>query len=249
MAERDPSKDLSKLVEQSVTTLQEVDKRLQAVRSDLANLITRASTLQGTAVPPGVAHPAFANPGYGSPAFGQGPGFMNPAFAPPGLVNPAFGLARPPFSPFPGAPGLPGVQGSPGGSSAQPNGDPSGGLGTGREFQHIQPVPRVPTLDLVDAGEEYLVQVDLPGVKKEDLDLTITERSVILQATSRPHVGNDALVLLSERPPVVYSRVIPLPAEVATAKSKASFKDGILTLTVPKKVPGEGPRKLDVAFS
>jgi HSP20 family molecular chaperone IbpA len=47
---------------------------------------------------------------------------------------------------------------------------------------------------------------------------------------------------------VVYRRIIPLPTEVVTTQSSATFKDGILTLTVPKKVPSEGPRKLDVAY-
>lgn len=221
------AKDLSKLMEQSVSTLQEVDKRLQMVRTDLANLIARAATLQG---PGGPAPPQ-------QPAFGLPPAFFPPPGPAPGLpgammMGPAYGGAFPPpaVGPFPGqAPG------------AQPSAQPSRAT--------MPALPRIPSVDLLDEGEGFVVHVELPGVKKEDLELTVSDRMVQVRAEARPEgAGNGQVVLLSERAPVSYDRIIPFPAEVATNKCRANFKDGILSLSVPKKQPGEGPRKVDVAY-
>lgn len=235
-------KDLSRLVEQSVTTLQEVDRRLQLVRSDLANLIARAGTMQpGLAGPPGGPglSPPQAPLGYGP---GGGAGMM---------------AAFPPGSPFAGPAGA--MMGSPGfGAHLLPPGQGpqrSGGAAASGDETRKRPgredlpaLPRVPAVDLLDEGETFVVHVELPGVKKEDLELTVSDRMVQVHAETRPEVGDGSVVLLGERAPVRYERIVPFPAEVATNKCKANFKDGILTLTVPRKQPGEGPRKVDVAY-
>lgn len=239
---QDPGKDLSKLMEQSVSTLQEVDRRLQMVRNDLASLITRASSAQG-ASPDGGALPRTGGVGLGAP----GPG----AFGGAGAFGGPFGGAPAGPSAMAGFGGAQGLYPPPGVAPQAPLSALLGGPQaprTTRDVQQAPPTPRVPTVDIVDKGEEYIVQIELPGVKKEDLDLMVTERTVSLDAHARPDVDEGA-VLLSERGPVVYRRLIPFPSEVATTQSKAAFKDGILTLTVPKKSPGDGPRKLDVAYS
>ncbi|HEV8359192.1 MAG TPA: Hsp20/alpha crystallin family protein [Candidatus Thermoplasmatota archaeon] len=232
---KDTAQDLSKLVEQSVSTLQEVDRRLQMVRDDLANLITRASTLQMQGQLPGQGiHGIFgagAEP-YGAPRAGgpTAPGGIPPTF---GFGLGTMGLPHVGAFPLPPAPG----QGPMGGGPAR----------SAKEMQTLPPLPRVPSVDLVDQGDEYLVQVELPGVKKDDLDILVSERTVTVTGQARPDVGDGAL-LLNERGPVVYRRTLPFPTEVHTTQSKAAFKDGILTLRVPKKVPTEGPRRVDVAY-
>jgi HSP20 family molecular chaperone IbpA len=273
---QDPNRDLSKLVEQSMSTLQEVDRRLQVVRSDLAALMGRAAMLQGQAGLEGLGlglggprfgpqgglpllgAPAFGGQGFAGQGFGLQQGFP-PGFPPPGFPTQGFpaqglGAAAPFGAQPPMAPGM-GMQqnqvlpmgGTPT-AGATGQGSPGQAPGArGENGRHQPPVPRMPNVDIVDQGEEFLVQIELPGVKKEDLDLMVSDRMVTLQAQSRPQ-HEEGVVLLNERPPTMYRRVIPLPAEVTTTKSKATFKDGILTLTVPKKVPTEGPRRLDVAY-
>lgn len=255
MAEEPQEKHLSKLVEESVSTLQEVDRRLQMVRADLASLISRAATLQAQTSAVAGAAPfsgAFALPSAGMP---RPWGSLAPLAGPlGGGLQGALGSG-----PAPGVgvvPGLPATAGAlPGAYGMGPAfGAPAGFGGLGgagprstKEIQALPPVARVPCCDLVDRGEEYVVQIELPGVKKDDLDITVSDRLVQLNAQARPEVG-EGTMLLTERGPVVYRRTIPFPAEVASTKSQAKFKDGILTLTVPKKVPEEGPRRVDVAY-
>ncbi|MGQ0535940.1 MAG: Hsp20/alpha crystallin family protein [Methanobacteriota archaeon] len=243
MPEREEKvKDLSKLVEQSVSTLQEVDRRLQMVRSDLATLIQRAAILQPGPLPPGSppgsgprpdplrsavpAPPTFA-PGFGGPATAGGPVLH---------ANPLFGGAGPPLGFGPISP-LFGF-----------NISEAAGRSL-RELRTLPPSPRLPSIDLADEGNEFVVQVELPGVKKDDLDLIVAERSVTVTAVSRPELGDaEGTVLLNERGPIQYRRTIPLPSEAHTSQSTAALKDGVLTLRIAKKVPTEGPHRLDVAY-
>lgn len=228
MTERPESpKDLSKLVEQSVSTLQEVDRRLQMVRSDLAALITRAGQVApasgfgpfGPSVQPPQGLPLGAVPAFPAPPVG---GAFLPSASPYGAP---FGLGVP-------AAGF-------GGQAVQQN---------AKEMEREPPMPRVPSVDLIDAGDEFVVHIEMPGVKKDDLDILVSERTAVVSGQARPEVRTDGALLLRERGPVLYRRTIPLPAEVQTTQSKATFKDGILILNIPKKVAGEGPRRLDVAY-
>jgi HSP20 family protein len=129
------------------------------------------------------------------------------------------------------------------------HGAPGQGPGQpGPAEQGLAGVPRLPAVDLVDAGDSFVVQVELPGVKKDDLDILVSERHVQIRGEARPEVKERAQPLVRERGPVSYQRAIPLPTEVHTTEGKAVFKDGVLTLTIPKKQPTEGPKRVDVAY-
>jgi HSP20 family molecular chaperone IbpA len=256
----DQAQDISKLVDQSVNTLQEVDRRLQMVRNDLANLIARASQLQMQAIPgglqalPGVPSlggvlgveaigrqaQAFPPFGYGLAATGAMP--FSPGLSPATAASTA--------QPFTGLPPGAGFQGQANTAPTQQGFSGAGSIlgRSTKELQNAPPMPRVPSADLIDQGNEYVIQLEMPGVKKEDLDIMVSERTVTISGAVKPDVGEGTL-LLAERGPVIYRRMLPLPSEVHTTQSKAQFKDGILTLTVPKKVPTEGPRRIDVGYS
>lgn len=210
------AQDISKLVEQSVSALQDVDRRLQAVRSDLAALISRATQeMPHAGLPMGLE--GFAA---GSPMPGQ-------AFA-----GGAWGAPLPAAAPFPALPG-------PGAAVQRPR---------LADAAPAAAVPRMPAVDLADAGDAFVVQVELPGVKKDDLDILVSERQVQIRGEARPEVRERAQALLRERGPVTYQRAVPLPSEVQTTEGKAVFKDGVLTLTLPKKSPTDGPKRVDVAY-
>lgn len=119
-----------------------------------------------------------------------------------------------------------------------------------REFSNLASVTRQPGVNIVDTGEEYVVQVELPGVKKKDLELLGSERAITVTARVRTEPPDDVegTVLLAECAPTVYRRTINLPSLCNTTRSKAALKDGWLTMNVPKKDASSAVRRIDVAY-
>lgn len=92
-------------------------------------------------------------------------------------------------------------------------------------------------MDVIDLGDRYEVLVDLPGVKKEDIHVTIEGPRVSISAetrTERQRKEGDR-VLHSERSAASYARSFELPAEVSEQGAEAKFEDGVLKLALPKR--------------
>jgi len=92
-------------------------------------------------------------------------------------------------------------------------------------------------LDVTEKNGAYLVTADLPGVKKEDIQVAIDGAQVTLSAEIRreKEVAEGERVLHSERSFGKLSRSFALPQELDEAKAEAKFRDGVLELTLPKK--------------
>jgi HSP20 family protein len=97
-------------------------------------------------------------------------------------------------------------------------------------------LPRV-KVDVAEKNGAYTVVAELPGVKKEDIQVTIDGAEVTLAAEIKREreVANDERVLHTERTFGKVSRSFSLPQEVDEAKAEAKFRDGVLELTLPKK--------------
>ena len=92
-------------------------------------------------------------------------------------------------------------------------------------------------MDVIDKGDKFEIKVDLPGVNKDDINVTVEGARVTLQAESRKEkeTKNGERVLHSERTVTSYARSFELPAEVTENGADASFENGVLTLTLPKR--------------
>lgn len=92
-------------------------------------------------------------------------------------------------------------------------------------------------MDVIDKGDKYEVVVDLPGVKKEDIQVTIEGARVAIAAETKSEreTKNGERVLHSERFAASYARSFELPAEVTEDGAEASFENGVLRLTLPKR--------------
>lgn len=104
---------------------------------------------------------------------------------------------------------------------------------------------RAPRVDVRDREDEVEVQAELPGVKKEDLDVSLSENTLTLKATSRQEKEEGAKegdYFRREIASGSFARTIPLPGEVDADNAKAKFADGILTLTLPKLEPAKRKR-------
>ncbi len=94
-------------------------------------------------------------------------------------------------------------------------------------------------LDVSEANGGYRVVAELPGVKKEDIQITIDGAQVTLVAETKreKETGTEDRVLHTERVFGKASRSFTLPQEVDEAKAEAKFRDGLLELMLPKKAP------------
>ena len=98
---------------------------------------------------------------------------------------------------------------------------------------------RSPALDVAESDLAYTVKLDMPGVAKEDVKVSIDGRRVTVEANSRKdEVKNDGdRVVYRERSVSNYARTIKLSAEVEQSTSAAKLENGVLTLTLNKRSP------------
>ena len=105
-------------------------------------------------------------------------------------------------------------------------------------YEGSQPgvLPRI-KVDVAEKNGAYLVTADLPGVKKEDIQVAIDGSQVTLSAEVKreKEITEGERVLHSERVFGKVSRSFALPQELDEAKAEAKFRDGVLELTLPKK--------------
>ena len=92
-------------------------------------------------------------------------------------------------------------------------------------------------VDVTEKNGAYLVHAELPGVKKEDIQLTIDGAQVTLAAEIKREKDTDegSRTLHTERVYGKVSRSFTLPQEIDEAAAQAKFSDGVLELTLPKK--------------
>lgn len=92
-----------------------------------------------------------------------------------------------------------------------------------------------PKVDIVQTDKEIVVKADVPGVKKEDMQVSVTEDTITFrgEAKSSSETKKEDFYH-SERFYGCYCRTLPLPSLVDSAKAKAKFEDGVLTVTIPK---------------
>ena len=99
--------------------------------------------------------------------------------------------------------------------------------------------PRVPTLDVVESDGAYTLTLDLPGLGKDQVKVTLQARRVSIEAgaAEAAQAKEGERVLYRERGAAHYARTVSLPAEVDSASSTAKFETGVLTLVLNKRVP------------
>ena len=92
-------------------------------------------------------------------------------------------------------------------------------------------------VDVAEKNGAYLVSAELPGVKKEDIQVSIDGAQVTLSAEVKREreASQDERVLHVERAYGKVTRSFTLPQELDESKVEAKFRDGVLELTLPKK--------------
>ena len=103
--------------------------------------------------------------------------------------------------------------------------------------QTSAPAPMKFRMDVTENDREYQVLAELPGVKKEEISITITGNEVAVSAEVKHEkdVANGETVLRAERYYGKIQRAFALGQEVDEATAQAKYNDGLLELTLPKK--------------
>jgi len=92
-----------------------------------------------------------------------------------------------------------------------------------------------PTVDIFEEGGDVVIKAELPGIKKEDIDVKLTDNTITISGEKKKEEKVEKKnYYWMERSYGSFSRSFGLPSEVQTDKVKAQFKDGILEIRVTK---------------
>ena len=97
---------------------------------------------------------------------------------------------------------------------------------------------REPTTDLVDAGREYRVRAEIPGIPKDNLNITVAASGIEIEGEAKKDIEeeNEGFVRRGRS----YSRIhrsLEFPEDVIPDRAEATIKDGLLEIRIPKKTP------------
>jgi HSP20 family protein len=105
--------------------------------------------------------------------------------------------------------------------------------------------PAVMPMDAWRDGDTFIVELDLPGVAPDSIDLDV-ERNVLTVKAERPSRDNDTELIAAERPRGVFSRQLILGDTLDTERVAASYDAGVLTLRIPVAEQAK-PRKITIS--
>lgn len=107
----------------------------------------------------------------------------------------------------------------------------------------------LPAVDLYEDKENVIVKAELPGMKKEEIEISLHEGVLTLAGERKEEKEHkDAEVYRSERFLGRFQRTMTLPSPVKTDKVSATYKDGMLTITLPKTEEAK-PKQIEVKVS
>ena len=100
-------------------------------------------------------------------------------------------------------------------------------------------------MDLYRAGDHYVLDVDLPGVDPGSIDVSVEDRTLTVRAERTGHADSDSQWLLRERPTGTFARQLTVGRGLALDRIDATYRDGVLTLSIPVAEEAK-PRRIEV---
>ena len=104
-----------------------------------------------------------------------------------------------------------------------------------------------PALDLYQNNDNVVAVVELPGMRKEDIDVSLNDGMLTIAGERQSSAGEGENAERTERFSGKFRRSVTLPTRVDASKVSASYKDGILTVTLPKSEEAK-PKKVEVSI-
>ena len=107
-----------------------------------------------------------------------------------------------------------------------------------------EPTAVSPRFDVAETDDAVKVSAELPGLDEKDVEVTLDENYLTVKGEKKQEREEKKKnYYLSERSYGQFQRVLPLPAGTETSKAKAQFKNGVLTITLPKTEQAKVERK------
>src|SRR5215468_1774988 len=103
-----------------------------------------------------------------------------------------------------------------------------------------------PALDLYESGDHFLAVVELPGLRKEGIDISLHDGTLTISGERNRESNNGEKAQRTERYVGTFRRSIALPTQVDVSKVSATYQDGILKVTLPKAEEAK-PKKIQVS--
>jgi HSP20 family protein len=92
----------------------------------------------------------------------------------------------------------------------------------------------MPDVEVLHRNHELIVRADLPGLTKDDIKVDVSEDGIVIHGErKREHTEEKEGMYRSERSYGTFSRIVPLPEGAIADQAKATFKDGVLEITMP----------------
>lgn len=90
-------------------------------------------------------------------------------------------------------------------------------------------------IDLIDAGDKLIILALLPGMKREDIDVSVFRDEITLSGERKREVIEEARCIRRERGYGAFQKVIELPEPIQVDEINAEYKDGVLNIIMPKE--------------
>ncbi len=122
------------------------------------------------------------------------------------------------------------------------------GNNSGESFENPEIEAWAVPLDVVRKGDDTFIRASMPGVKPEDIKVSIEDNVLTIQGhTSEEHQDGDGTFLMRERRSGSFHRALRLPESVDADKVHPHYQNGVLTITVPK-AEAKKAKQLQVHF-
>lgn len=106
-----------------------------------------------------------------------------------------------------------------------------------------------PALEVREDKDNFVVRAELPGLKREDIEVELHEGALVISGERKAEKVEEGVeVHRQERYYGKFQRALTLPTPVAADKIKAQYKDGVLTVTLPKTEEAK-PKQIDISVN
>ena len=106
--------------------------------------------------------------------------------------------------------------------------------------------PAAMPMDAWRSGQEFVVELDLPGIDPDSIDLDVERNVLTVRAERQPRTGSEVELVVAERPRGVFSRQVFLGDTLDAGRINATYQAGVLRLTIPVAEQAK-PRKIAIS--
>ena len=122
-------------------------------------------------------------------------------------------------------------------------------LGNGGEPDYQPASAWRPAIDVTEGEDDFVLTTDLPGTDRQDLDVSVVDNQLTIKGERKQESpSKDKRTHYAERPWGAFTRVFDLPTTVNAGGIAATYRDGVLSVSVPKAEAAK-PRQVEIEIA